>query len=184
MDSLIEGLLNRVSFPRLTAPAPSADSLDRILRCALRAPDHALLRPWRFIVYQEGSLSQLSDAFVAAGQSDMNLDDTQMQKLRGMTSRAPMIIVGIASYKSHPKVPEKEQLLSAGSAFAYMLAAIQAEGFGAIWRTGPMATHSVVLSKLGVAENEEILGFLYVGTPLGEPKTIPHLQVSDYVEFK
>ncbi|MCP5206868.1 MAG: nitroreductase family protein [Hahellaceae bacterium] len=184
MNTVTESLQKRVSFPRLTSPAPAGETLTAILKCALRAPDHALLRPWRFMVYQESSLNQLTDIFVAAGEAQENMDELQMNKLRSMAHRAPMVIVCVASYQDHPKVPRQEQLLSAGCAVAYMLAAIQAEGFGAIWRTGPMATDPIVCSGLGLSESEEIVGFLYVGTPLGDPKTIPEIPLDQFFVFK
>ena len=51
MDTLT-ALTTRVSAPRLEAPGPSDEQLDMLLRAAIRAPDHGLLRPWRFIVLQ------------------------------------------------------------------------------------------------------------------------------------
>jgi nitroreductase len=190
MNAVTEALLGRVSSPRLTSPAPSGETLERILKCALRAPDHALLRPWRFIVFADGALTTLSDIFVLAGRSQGNMKGAREQeqdledKLRSMVSRAPMIIVGIVCYQAHPKVPRQEQLLSAGSTFAYMLAALQSEGFGGIWRTGPMATDPVVREQLGLGATEEIFGYLYAGTPIGEPKKIPDIPLSAHFVFQ
>jgi len=50
--------------------------------------------------------------------------------------------------------------------------ALQAKGFGGIWRTGDMATNAVVKEHLAVQKHESIVGFLYIGTPVGEPKPI------------
>lgn len=177
-------LQNRVSYPRLTGPAPDGKVLERILRAGLRAPDHALLRPWRFLVYQEESLDQLSEVFVNAGASEGELTEAQIQKLRNMPHRAPMLIVGIVCYREHPKVPKKEQLLSAGAALSYILAALQDEQYGGMWRTGPMATHPVVRKGLGLAVNEEVIGFLYAGTPCGDAKKIPELAIEDFFQFR
>ncbi len=47
MDAL-EALTTRRSSPRLTTPAPSREQLDIIVQSALRAADHALLRPRDF----------------------------------------------------------------------------------------------------------------------------------------
>ena len=49
MDAL-ELLLNRRSIAKLSAPAPTGQVLENILRAGLRAPDHANLTPWRFVV--------------------------------------------------------------------------------------------------------------------------------------
>ena len=58
MDALTL-LLNRSSQPRLEAPAPSGDALENIMQAALRAPDHACLTPWRFIVCTGKGLDKL-----------------------------------------------------------------------------------------------------------------------------
>ena len=62
MDALTL-LLNRSSQPRLTAPAPSGDALENIMQAALRAPDHACLTPWRFIVCEGKGLDKLGSLY-------------------------------------------------------------------------------------------------------------------------
>ena len=48
MDA-VENLLTRNSVSKLTEPYPSKDEMKLIYKAALRAPDHAWLRPSRFI---------------------------------------------------------------------------------------------------------------------------------------
>ena len=76
----------------------------------------------------------------------------------------------VAHLGAHPKVPEIEQLHSLACAAGYMLLAAHAEGFGAIWRTGEISYTAELRAELGLAENERVLGFLYLGTPEGPPK--------------
>ena len=47
MDAL-EALHYRRSYPRLDGPVPSDKILQNIYKAAIRAADHALLKPWRF----------------------------------------------------------------------------------------------------------------------------------------
>ncbi len=49
MDAL-DVLQQRVSVPRLGGDVPSKDVLQNIFKAALRVPDHAQLRPWRFLL--------------------------------------------------------------------------------------------------------------------------------------
>ena len=60
MDAL-DLLLNRVSVPRLVAPGPDAGQRELLFRAALRAPDHAQLRPWRFLTVEGEALAQLGE---------------------------------------------------------------------------------------------------------------------------
>jgi len=164
----LDALLNRVSVPRLTDPAPTGAQRELMLRAALRAPDHAQLRPWRFIEIEGAALSALGELFAEAlALRDPQVAPAALEKARGMPLRAPLLWLVVASPQPHPKVPREEQLQSAACAAHGILLAAHAQGVGAIWRTGEMASDRHVASVLGLAENESILGFLYLGTPQG-----------------
>jgi len=116
MDAL-EALTTRRSSPRLTTPAPSREQLDIIVQSALRAADHALLRPSRFLLLQDQALTKLGELFVAADVADgVELTPAQREKIFNKPLRAPTIIVAIASLQEHPKVPSIEQEYSAAAA--------------------------------------------------------------------
>jgi len=78
-------------------------------------------------------------------------------------------------------VPESEQLLSAGCAAHGILLAAHAQGLGAIWRTGDMAYDRTVAQGLGLADNEQVVGFLYLGSVEGERRAAPELAPADFV---
>ncbi|WP_250658529.1 nitroreductase family protein [Alkalimarinus coralli] len=178
-----EFLLQRNSFARLTSPAPEGELLDTLFQTALRAPDHAMLRPWRYLVIEGDALKRLGDLFASSAlNADPDLSPAQQEKCRKMPTRAPMIIVAIASTQENPKVPEIEQIVSVGVGVGYLLVALQAEGFGGMWRTGPLAYNPEVKKGLGLTAEEHIAGFLYVGTPEGKPKAVPTHDVNTYVK--
>ncbi|MDA1300934.1 MAG: nitroreductase [Proteobacteria bacterium] len=181
MDAL-EALHTRVSAPRLSGEV-SSQALNNILKAALRAPDHALLRPWRFLIVRGSYRHLLGDLFVrAARQQDAGTSEAQLEKVRSKPLRAPVILIGIARLSEHPKVPEVEQLLSCGAAMQNMSVAAFAQGLGAIWRTGSMAYDRVVQEGLGVADDERIVGYLYLGQVEGRSRKAPELDVDDYVD--
>ena len=170
MDAL-EALTTRRSSPRLTTPAPSREQLDIIVQSALRAADHALLRPSRFLLLQDQALTKLGELFVAADVADgVELTPAQREKIFNKPLRAPTIIVAIASLQEHPKVPSIEQEYSAAAAVQCMSLAAYAQGLGSMWRTGSKAYHEIVRSGLGVQSHEKIIGFLYLGTPCNTGK--------------
>jgi len=182
-EAFIDFMMERVSFPRLIEPAPSPEVLGKIYQVALRTPDHMKLKPWRFLVIEGEARQNLGQVFCKAALDDnAELNQAGCDKYRNMPLRAPMIIIGICKNLSHPKVPVSEQALSTGTAMSYMLLALQASGFGGIWRTGPLATHSVVMNALGLSSNESIVGFLYLGTPKGEAKKLPLVDSSEYFQ--
>jgi nitroreductase len=93
-----------------------------------------------------------------------------------------MIIVAITSPKEDPKVPFEEQLLSTGAAIQNFLLALHAQGFGSMWRTGPLSWHPVVSEGLGLESGERIAGFIYVGTELNSARNSALLAIQDFVK--
>ena len=159
-----ELLLTRQSSPRLIAPAPNEEQLDFILNAGARVPDHGALTPWEFIIAQDDGLTRLADIFVNAATAN-NADDAFIQKAANMPMRAPLVITVVAKTQPHPKVPLLEQHIAAGCAVMAMQQAVFSLGLGAVWRTGDFAFDANVHQSLGLNETDQIVGFLYVGTP-------------------
>lgn len=184
MTDILEFIHNRHSDTKLTEPAPAGVELEEILGCALKAPDHALLRPWRYLVLQGSSRARLGDAWAEAVVNDDPSAGTKAaEKARGKPLRAPMIIVAITRVHPHPKVPAIEQHLSTGVGVGYLLLALQARGFGAIWRTGAMAYHPRIRDFLELEPGEAVSGFLYVGTPARDRPASPMPVLADHVSY-
>lgn len=180
MDA-VELLLNRVSSPVLEEPAPTPEQLDLLYRAALRAPDHGSLRPYRFLQIEGAGREKLGQFFVDAASAERELSDAEEQKLRQAPLRAPMLLVVIASLQSHPKVPEIEQQITAGCAAHSMILAAFAQGVDAIWRSGEMAFNPRVKQRLGLAENEQIIGFIYLGKAR-KHRVVPCPQPGEFVQ--
>ncbi|MFK7978165.1 MAG: nitroreductase family protein [Halioglobus sp.] len=182
MNSNLEFLQQRNSAPKLTSPGPSEHELAEMFQAAVRAPDHAWLRPWRFLTIEGerrnafGEL--LCDALV---KRKPETDEAARIKVRSSPLRAPLLIVSIVKFKEHPKVPRSEQRLSAGCAAHALLLAAEALGYAGVWRTGDSAFDPVVMQGLGLASDEEIIGFLYVGTREGKAKPLPAIDAQSLV---
>tara|TARA_B100000959_G_C14817375_1_gene556375 strand:+ start:369 stop:923 length:555 start_codon:yes stop_codon:yes gene_type:complete len=177
----LDALHTRISAPRLGEPAPTPEQLKNIYKAAFRAADHGLLRPWRFLVIREESREKLGRLFLqAALLDDPAMSEDKQQKLANNPLRAPLLLISIGSYQAHPKVPQVEQDLSAGAATQNMLLAAFAQGIGAMWRTGSMAYNDTVRQGLGLAEQEKIIGFLYLGTAIGPGKSLADPDSADY----
>lgn len=172
-------LHNRVSHPKLTTPAPSGEALKNILKAALTAPDHGAFTPWEFIVCTGDGLNRVSkiyqDSAINAGKTE-----AEVTKMTNMPFRAPMMIVAIARCKPHPKVPVIEQVESAACAVYGMQLAADAQGFGSIWRTGELAFNPDVKAAFELGKDDEIVGFLYVGTPENAARVRTPKSIDDY----
>ena len=180
-NDMLTTLTQRVSHASLDAPGPSSDEIDLITRAALRAPDHALLRPWRFVVIE----GERRDDFGLVLHESLRLrgveDEAQLAKALKAPLRAPIIIAVMLEFKMHPKVVRNEQIGSAAAATYAMSLAANALGYGAMWRTGHYATDPHVVGALGGAAHDEVIGFLYLGTRKGPSKNLPELDPTDFL---
>jgi len=178
----IENILSRNSISKLGNPHPTLEEMDLIYKAALRAPDHAWLRPSEFIEITGTGLDRLSNIFEQY--AIKNIEDINEQKLtkyKNAPYRAPMVIVLISNIKKHDRVPEIEQMLSTAAAAQNILLALHALNYGGIWRTGAFALNDKIGEYFNLSENQKILGYLYVGTPIMDPKKIPEFDIEQYV---
>ena len=172
--------LNRFSTPAaaLSEPAPDDKQLRLILKTALSAPDHGRLHPYRFISIRGEARHKLSEIFGRATlMRDPDVEPSYLKKQKNKPLRSPLIVVVVAKLTKSPKIPEIEQMLSAGAAAHNVLLASKALGFGSIWLTGDNAYDPYVCDELGLQDNERIIGFIYIGTPSIEipPRPIPEV---------
>ena len=182
MDALTN-ILNRVSARELTKPYPTKDEMKLIYQAALRAPDHAWLRPSSFIEVKDEGLDKLSKIFHEYALALDDLSEEIINKYKNAPYRAPMIIVLVSTFKEHPKVPAIEQKLSTATAAQNISLALNALNYSCIWRTGKLAFNKTIQEKFNLSSNQEILGYLYVGTEVGKKKKIPTLEINDFVSY-
>jgi len=182
MDA-IDNILKRVSARILKEPCPSKDEMNTVYRGALRAPDHAWLRPSSFIQVTGDGINKLSKIFEEYAKTIPNIKDEIITKYKNAPFRAPMIIILVSTFKEHPKVPGIEQKLSTAASAQNILLSLNALGYSAIWRTGKLAFNPYVASKLNLTDSQEILGYIYIGTAEGTNKKIPELNIDDYISY-
>ncbi len=179
----LDALQKRVSSPKLSDPAPTLEQREHIYKAALRAADHANLRPWRFLVLEGEDRNKLGELFLSATLAqNPDIEEAQRVKLLKMPLRAPLVLVAIAPCVEHAKVPELEQHLSCGAAVQNILTAAYAQGVGAYWRTGALAYNPEVKQGLKLNDKDLIVGFIYMGTHEGRAKPVPALSADDYFQ--
>jgi nitroreductase len=156
-------LMSRQSRWPLGEPGPSRVELDRVFDAALRAPDHGLLQPWRFVLIRGDARQALGEVFVQAARA--RDPDGEPERFRAKAMAAPLLIAMGAHLRAGHKVPELEQLLAVGAAAMNMLNALHILGYGGFWSTGLNARDENVKQALGFGSSDQLIGFLYVGTP-------------------
>ena len=166
----------------LGGPAPSAAEIDTLLSIASRVPDHGKLTPWRFIVFEGEARHAIGEKIAAIFQADhpeATADQIAFERRR--LARAPLVIGVVSRAAPHVKIPEWEQVLSAGAAAMSLVFAAYALGFAANWITEWYAYDRRVLDALGLQPNERIAGFVHIGKPARPPEDRPRPPLTEIV---
>ena len=181
MDAL-DLLLTRESALKLDTPAPTEAELDTMFQSAVRAPDHGRLRPWRFVVIEGDKRTRFGDLMAEAMvRKDPDASEEMLGRERAKALRAPTIVVVAAHVQKGHRIPEVEQISATAAATQNIMLAAHALGYGAMWKTGEPAYDPGVKTALGLNADDDILGFLYLGTNNGGSSPAPRPAARDQV---
>lgn len=180
--AMLDHLLTRrsVGIAFLKEPGPNAGELEQLLTIATRVPDHGKITPWRLVVI-EGEARAKAGGRLAEVYARQNpqADEASLEIERQRFLPAPLTVV--SSPKAHPKVPEFEQLLSAGNVAFNLVHAAHALGFAASWVTRWYAFDAEAAAMLGAGEGERVVGFVHIGTPTAVIEDRPRPALAEVV---
>lgn len=180
----LELMARRRSAPPLTmsGPGPDASELETLLNLAVRTPDHGKLAPWRFIVFEGDARTRAGALFaeVFAARHPGSTED-QLAIERKRFSHAPLVIGVISCAAPHAKIPEWEQVLSAGAVCMNLTHAASALGFVSAWLSQWVAYDRDVLNAFGLAADEKVAGFVHIGRRTSAVEDRPRPVLADVV---
>jgi nitroreductase len=166
-EKLIEYLKTRRSMPafQMKEPGPSKEEIEEILRLATRVPDHGKLAPWRFVVVTGDARKRITRELAAIAKADKpDLSEEMVQVEETRLTRAPVVIAVISRAGPHVKIPEWEQIMSAGAVCLNLVIAANALGYVSNWLTEWMAFDERAYRILGVEPGERVAGFIHIGS--------------------
>jgi nitroreductase len=156
-------------------PVPR-EVIEKLLSAGVQAPNHYKVRPWRFVVLTGEARERLGDVMAEVFHRKFpDVKPEALDKERAKPLRSPVLIAVGVDKPSEAKVLEIENICAAAAACENILLAAHGLGLGAIWRTGDAAREPAVKNFLGFTEDQNIIGFLYIGFPafLLEPAERP-----------
>ncbi len=171
----LDFLLNRRSRPAktLTTPVPDRATVQTLLTAAARTPDHGKLEPWRFIVLTKPALTRLA-AMIPERGAALDIAPDKISKAQDQFGKADLAVAVISSPKQSEKIPQIEQVYSAGAVCLALVNAGLAAGWGANWLSG-WASHdrTFVTEGLGLEAHETVAGLIHLGTETNAPPERP-----------
>lgn len=154
------------SVKAMSDPGPTPEQLAMLLQIAVRVPDHGKLTPWRFILFEGAARGRFGE-ILAVRWRELHPDhgEAAVAQARTFFERAPAVLAVVSRAAPHAKIPEWEQVLSAGAVCQNILVAATAMGLGCQWNTDWCAYDPKTLAAMGLGAHEKIAGFIYLGTP-------------------
>jgi nitroreductase len=171
---VLDAVQHRHSYPLVTGAAPSREEFEHLVRAAAGVADHGALTPWRLITLRGAARERLGAAFVAASAAEGDA----AARLAAKPLRASLLIAVVAVHVPSIKVAEWEQDAAASGVPHVLSLLLDEAGWGVMWRTGPLTRSGPVHAMHGLAANEKLLGWLYVGGR-PEPTDPPHREPVD-----
>lgn len=183
---LVDYLASRRSIPafQMGDPGPGKAEIEEMLKLASRVPDHGKLAPWRFIVYRGEERARISaelKAMALAAKPDLSEEMIKVEETR--LTRAPVVVAVVSKAAPHFKIPEWEQLMSAGAVCLNLLMAANAHGYASNWLTEWYAFDERAYPLLGVDPGEKIAGFIHIGTAMVPPTERPRPELAEIVTW-
>lgn len=164
-EALMDSRQN-ISPKRLVEPGPSIEQVEQVFRAAAAAPDHGLLRPWRFVIVPMHRRSDLAEAFALAliGR-DPGTTLEQIEAAREKAHRAPCLVLAVARLGyCEPPIPVLERMVSVGAAIQNLLLSSHSLGFGSSLTSGQAMQSPQMRELFRLKEGEEAVCFVNIGT--------------------
>lgn len=163
MDAL-QTIHARHSIGKVKADAVPRELIEKLLDAAVQAPNHYLVRPWRFVVLTGNGRSRLGEVMAQSLKARFpQLNEDALNKERAKPLRSPLLIVVGVDKPTESKVLEIENICATAAACENIALAAHALGLAAKWRTGDAARDTMVKNFLGFADDQYIISFLYIG---------------------
>jgi len=141
-------------------------SVQQLLELADWAPTHGRTEPWRFIVYAGESLKVFCQQHADLYQAYTDADKFTTAKYKSIIENGEKISHLVLVYmKRQPtqKIPLIEEIAAVAAAVEHILLGAQAMGIATLWSTGGMTHHESMKKMLGLAEDDLVMGLLYLG---------------------
>jgi nitroreductase len=144
------------------------EQIELLLNNAIWAPTHGMTQPWRFTVFTDDALLDLSEQLGRIYLETIPKEKQNDAKLAKMMSRPKMASAVIAVSMSRDpegRISEQDELLAVACAIQNMHLTCTAYGLGAFWAT-PGVIHSAQMNQfLELGEQDKCVGLFYIGYP-------------------
>lgn len=168
MDA-IDAINRRTSVRRFRSDPVPRELVERLLECAVRAPNHKLTEPWRFTVLTGGAKERYANIrgdHRLERFTDPSTPEAQAaaEKVRRESRETPVYVV-VMSAVNPDAITREEDYAATMMAAANFIIAAESMGLGTYLRTGGVMREPALLDLAGIADNFRIVGIISLGYP-------------------
>lgn len=142
------------------------ETVQQLLQMADWAPTHGYTEPWYFVVYGGDKVQQfcndhaeLYKQFTPAEKFNPGSYD----KLKTQGDLASHVVAICMKRGSKPGIPVVEEVAAVACAVQNMWLSATSQGIAAYWGSGGMTFHPAMQDYLGLGDEDQVLGFFYLG---------------------
>lgn len=151
--------------------------IERLLAAAVRAPNHKLTEPWRFVVVTGDAktrYAELRREYRAAKFDDPASEQARKagDKARREHMETPAFLFVMCQVSEDP-VRREEDYGATMMAIQNLLVAATADGLGTFVRTGAIMDHPGVKALVGVPDGYRVVSIVSLGYLAGQPEPTP-----------
>ncbi|MBN9298727.1 MAG: nitroreductase [Filimonas sp.] len=140
--------------------------IEQLLELADWAPTHANTEPWRFVVYSNDGVKKFcadhAELYKKTTPEEKYIQATY-DKFLHMGDMVSNVIAVYMKRGSNPNIPALEEIAATSAAVQNILLGAQALDIAVLWSTGGRILHPAMKEYLGLAEEDVVMGVLYMG---------------------
>lgn len=182
MDAF-DAIAARTSVRRFTAAEPARDVVERLIEAAVRAPNHKLTEPWRFVVVRGATKRRFAEirrahraqkfADPAAPDAAAKIEKTYREHLE-----TPLFVF-VMQRLADDMVRREEDYAAVMMAVQNLMVAATAAGLGTFLKTGGIMDKPEIRDLSGARDGERIVGIISLGAPDGPAERTPRTPATE-----
>jgi nitroreductase len=180
--------IHRRTSVRHFRPEPVArETIEQLLGCAVRAPNHKLTQPWRFTILTGAARDRFAE--LRAGHRLKRFDDPSApealaaaDKVRRETRDTPVFVVVISAVNPD-EITREEDYAASMMAVANLMVAAESLGLGTYLKTGGVMRDPAVLELARVRQGFRVVGIVSLGYPAGAEPPRPRKPATELTEW-
>lgn len=168
MDA-ISAINQRTSVRRFRSDPVPREIIERLLDCAVRAPNHKLTEPWRFAVVTglaKDRLAEIRAKHRLKRYSDPATPEALAgaDKVRRESRETPVYIVTMAAVNPD-EITREEDYAATMMAIANLMIAAESLGLGTYLKSGGVMRDPELMELVGVPQGFRVVGLVSLGYP-------------------